>query len=279
MTSILFQEIDSVVRNALQEDIGSGDLTAKLIPQNKFGKAKILCRESAILCGSRWLETVFQQLDSDVQVTWNAKDGDVLIKNQVFCEISGNARAILSGERTALNFLQTLSATATTTRAYVNAVKGLNSVIVDTRKTIPGLRYAQKYAVEVGGGKNHRFGLYDGILIKENHIVSAGGIAPALQAARSSASPETMIMIEVENILDLEIAINNGAKLILLDNFTVNQLRDAVALNNKRAILEASGGVNLHSVRAIAETGVDRISVGSLTKDVKAIDLSMRFTL
>ena len=279
MTSILFQEIDRAVENALQEDIGSGDLTAELIPPNKIGKAKILSRESAILCGSRWLDTVFQRLDPDVQVTWDAKDGDVLLKNQVFCEISGNARAILSGERTALNFLQTLSATATITRAYVNAIKGLNSIIVDTRKTIPGLRLAQKYAVEVGGGKNHRFGLYDGILIKENHIVSAGGIAPALQAARSTAGPSTMVMIEVENLLDLEIAISNGAKLILLDNFTVTQLRDAVTLNKKRAILEASGGINLQSVRAIAETGVDRISVGSLTKDVKAIDLSMRFTI
>lgn len=273
------QEIERSVSIALQEDIGNGDLTAGLIPQNRVAKAKILSRESAILCGSQWAESVFKQLDPDIQTTWHRTNGDVLVENQVFCEISGNARAILSGERTALNFLQTLSSTATVTRSYVNAVRGLNTIIVDTRKTIPGLRLAQKYAVEVGGGKNHRFGLYDGILIKENHIASAGGIAQALQAAKRAAPPETMVMIEVENLLDLEIAINNGAKLILLDNFTVTELRDAVILNDKRAVLEASGGINIHSVRTFAETGVDRISIGTLTKDIKAIDLSMRFTI
>jgi len=273
----LQQEIDRTVTQALEEDIGPGDLTAGLVPAAKTGKATVLSRELAVLCGIQWFEEVFRRLDPDIRITWSAKEGDVLEENQTFCEIVGNARAMLTAERTALNFLQTLSGTATRTRKYVNAIKGLKSAIVDTRKTIPGWRLAQKYAVQVGGGKNHRIGLYDGILIKENHIMAAGGISAALKAAQQSAPVGVMLMIEVESLLDLVDALNSGAKLILLDNFTLPQLAEAVRITNGKAQLEASGGVDIKTVRAIAETGVDRISIGTLTKDVKAIDLSMRF--
>ena len=271
------QDVDRGITQALEEDLGSGDLTARLVPEGKPGRASVVSRELAVLCGSPWFEAVFRRLDPAVRITWHVAEGGVLAENQVFCEITGDARAMLTAERTALNFLQTLSATATRTREYVNAVKGLKATIVDTRKTIPGLRLAQKYAVRVGGGKNHRMGLYDGILIKENHIMAAGGIGPALKAARTSVATGVMIMVEVESLVDLVEALNNGARLVLLDNFSIDRLAEAVRINGGRAQLEASGGVNIRTVRAIAETGVDRISIGTLTKDIKAIDLSMRF--
>jgi nicotinate-nucleotide pyrophosphorylase (carboxylating) len=276
-TMHLSAEIARAVTVALEEDIGAGDLSATLIPPEKSGQASVLSREPAVLCGSAWFEAVFRRLDPLVKITWHCKDGDVLEPNQTFVELHGNARALLTGERVALNFLQTLSATATRTRSYVNAVKGLKAAILDTRKTIPGLRLAQKYAVTVGGGKNHRVGLYDGVLIKENHIMAAGGIRAALLAAKRATPPDVMIEIEVESLADLTEAINNGAKLVLLDNFTIAQLRQAVQLAGGRAELEASGGVDIVTVRAIAETGVDRISIGALTKDIDAVDLSMRF--
>ena len=273
----LKQEVDRAVSQALQEDLGAGDLTASLIPAGTIGHAAVLSRELAVLCGAPWFEAVFRRLDPDVEIDWQVPEGKVLNENQVFCEIRGDARALLSAERTALNFLQTLSGTATRTRKYVNAVKGFKAAIVDTRKTIPGMRLAQKYAVCVGGGKNHRIGLYDGILIKENHIMAAGGIGPALKAALASVPGGVMVEIEVESLLDLVDALNHGAKLVLLDNFSIPQLREAVHLTGNRALLEASGGVDIKTVRQVAETGVDRISIGTLTKDVHAIDFSMRF--
>jgi nicotinate-nucleotide pyrophosphorylase (carboxylating) len=273
----LSAEIARAVTVALQEDIGTGDLSATLIPPDRSARASVLSREPAVLCGSAWFEAVFHRLDAQIEITWHRKDGDVLEPKQTFVQLDGNARALLSGERVALNFLQTLSATATRTRNYVDAVKGLKAAILDTRKTIPGLRLAQKYAVTVGGGKNHRVGLYDGVLIKENHIMAAGGIRAALQAAQAATPPGVMIEIEVESLIGLLEAIDNGAKLVLLDNFTLAQLREAVHLARGRAELEASGGVDLATVRAIAETGVDRISIGALTKDIDAVDLSMRF--
>ena len=265
--------IAAQVATALAEDIGAGDLTAQLIPANHTATAQVICRESAILCGSAWFEACFQQLDKSVVIRWLASEGERITPNQKVCEIHGNARAILTGERCALNFLQTLSATATVTRAYVEAISGSNALVMDTRKTLPGLRLAQKYAVTVGGGTNQRIGLFDGILIKENHIAAAGGIAPALATA---AKHKTPVQIEVENLQQLETALQHGATLILLDNFDLETLRAAVKITGNHAQLEASGGVNLASIRAIAETGVHRISIGSLTKDVKAIDFSMR---
>ena len=267
----------SDISNALNEDVGSGDLTAQLIPENSPAQATIITRQDMILCGSPWFDTCFRTLDADCEILWNLQEGDTVLANQTLCEVRGNARAMLTAERTGLNFLQMLSATATVTRLYVDSVKGLKAKIMDTRKTLPGLRMAQKYAVTVGGGYNQRIGLYDGILIKENHILAAGGIRPALQAAYSLAPKEATVQIEVENLNELREALDAGAKLILLDNFSLSDLRAAVVMNTGYAELEASGGVNLLTVRAIAETGVDRISIGSLTKDVQAIDLSMRF--
>lgn len=273
----LQRDIERTITQALHEDVGDADLTANLVPAHQVAHATVLSREPAVLCGVPWFEAVFRRLDPATHIHWRSHEGDTVEANQVLCEIAGSARAMLTAERTALNFLQILSATATRTRLYVDAIRGTASAIVDTRKTIPGLRLAQKYAVVVGGGKNHRMGLYDGILIKENHIMAAGGIGPALQAAQALAAPGVMLMIEVESVRDLATALDHGAKLILLDNFSIEQLREAVAVNAGRAELEASGGVDLKTVRAIAETGVDRISIGALTKDIKAIDLSMRF--
>ena len=233
-------------------------------------------REPAVLSGTAWFEECFHQIDREVEIRWNARDGDQLVLGQVVCEIDGRARSLLTAERSSLNFLQTLSAVATKTRAFVDAVAGTKAAILDTRKTLPGLRYALKYAVRCGGGTNHRMGLHDGVLIKENHIASAGGIGPALAQARKVA-PDIQTQIEVENIGQLKEAIAAGAKLILLDNFDLAGLREAVRVTAGRAALEASGGINLETVRAIAETGVDRISIGSLTKDIRAVDLSMRF--
>jgi len=267
----------SDVSNALMEDMGNGDLTAQLIPENSTAQATIITRQDMILCGSPWFETCFRTLDAECEVLWKAKEGDAARANQTLCEVRGKARALLTAERTGLNFLQMLSATATVTRSYVDTVKGLKAKIMDTRKTLPGLRMAQKYAVTVGGGYNQRIGLFDGILIKENHIMAAGGIRPALQTAYSLAPKSATVQIEVENLKELREALDAGAKLILLDNFSLSDLKVAVAMNTGGAELEASGGVNLQTVRAIAETGVDRISIGGLTKDVQAIDLSMRF--
>lgn len=261
---------------ALAEDIGNGDLTARLVPAHAFANAAVICREKAILCGQAWFEACFHQLDPTVKIHWYTRDGSCIGVDQMLCEIHGNARALLSAERAALNFLQTLSATATITRRYADAITGTNAVVMDTRKTLPGLRVAQKYAVLTGGGCNQRSGLYDGILIKENHIATAGGIAQVLAAAAQLGEGAPM-QIEVENLDELEQAIKAGARLILLDNFTPDMLHDAVMLNAGRAELEASGNISLETIRRVAETGVQRISVGGLTKHVQAVDLSMRF--
>ncbi len=264
------------VANALAEDVGSGDVTALLIADRQTATAHIVSREHAVLCGSAWFEACFRQLEPAVQIAWQATDGDRIQPDQLLCTVHGNARALLTAERSALNFLQTLSATATLTRQYADAINGTRAVVMDTRKTLPGLRRAQKYAVSVGGGANQRIGLFDGILIKENHIAAAGGIRQALAAA-AALQAGVPIQIEVENLAELEIALDAGAKLVLLDNFDPPQLRAAVSMTAGRALLEASGGITLNTIREVAETGVDRISVGSLTKDVRAVDLSMRF--
>jgi nicotinate-nucleotide pyrophosphorylase (carboxylating) len=268
--------IRSDVERALAEDIGSGDVTARLVPQNETAHARVLTREAAVLCGSAWFEEVFRQIDAAIAVKWQAGDGDRVTPNQVLCEVQGRARGMLTAERTALNFLQTLSGVATRTRAFVDAIAGTKAIVLDTRKTLPGLRQAFKYAVHCGGASNHRMGLFDGVLIKENHIAAAGGIEPALRQARKIAG-KIPVQIEVESLAQLNSAIEAGAELILLDNFDLAGLREAVKVTAGRAALEASGGVTLDTVRAIAETGVDRISIGTLTKDVHAVDLSMRF--
>ena len=265
------------VTRALAEDVGTGDLTAQLVPAGKVAHARLLTRQSGVLCGVEWFRRTFEELDPDVEIFWHHRDGEDITANSSLCEIEGNARAMLTAERTALNFVQLLSGVATHTRQFVRAVEGTRAKILDTRKTLPGLRMAEKYAVRVGGGVNHRIGLFDGILIKENHILAAGGIRPALEKARHDASAQVMVEVEVESIEQLREALDAGATLILLDNFELGQMREAVAIAGERAELEASGGVNLKSVRAIAETGVHRISIGSLTKDVTALDLSMRF--
>jgi nicotinate-nucleotide pyrophosphorylase (carboxylating) len=269
-------EIERNVLAALAEDIGGGDLTALLGPAGCCAAGTVVSREDAVLAGTDWFESSFRHLDPAVRITWSASDGDRIHAGQVLCEIVADTRALLTAERTALNFLQLLSGTATITRRYVDAVAGTGARIVDTRKTLPGLRIAQKYAVRCGGGTNHRLGLYDGILIKENHIMAAGGIAPALARARNLAREGVFIQIEVETLEQLAEALDAGASMILLDNMTLAQMRQAVGLTAGRAQLEASGGVSLETVRAIAETGVDRISIGGLTKDVRAIDLSLR---
>lgn len=270
------------VQAAINEDIGSGDLTAQLIPATQTANARIISRENAVLCGIPWVQQCFKLLAPNTTIDWLVHEGEVLKPNQALCAITGNAREILTAERTALNFLQTLSATATITREYVEAISGTSARILDTRKTIPGLRMAQKYAVVVGGGLNQRLALYDGILIKENHIMAAGSIAAALQAAEQLAS-QVSIQIEVETIAQLQEAVAAGACNVLLDNFELSQLREAVQLcqaekfTDQHVILEASGGIDIHNVREIALTGVDRISIGSLTKHIQAIDLSLRF--
>jgi nicotinate-nucleotide pyrophosphorylase (carboxylating) len=266
------------VTAALAEDIGSGDLTAALVPDTP-ARARVISREEAVICGRPWFDEVFHRINPACRVTWMVSEGELVEADRKLCEIIGPARALLTGERNALNFLQLLSATATAVHHFVEAVKGTGAQIVDTRKTLPGLRYAQKYAVRMGGGSNNRVGLFDGILIKENHIAAAGGIAPALKAAAASAAEGVSLQIEVESIVQLQEALAAGAKMVLLDNFDLNGMREAVKLTAGRANLEASGGVNLKSVRDIAETGVDRISIGSITKDIKALDLSMRFEL
>jgi nicotinate-nucleotide pyrophosphorylase (carboxylating) len=267
------------VRNALAEDLGNGDLTAALVPAQSGACARVIVRESAILCGLDWFDQVFHQLDSTIELKWSAKDGDALRPGQLVCELIGRARPILSGERTALNFLQTLSGTASLAGRYVKAVHGTAATILDTRKTIPGLRQAQKYAVRCGGASNHRFGLYDAILIKENHIRVAGSIMAAMQAATAAADDGVMVEVEVESLDELDEALAAGARRVLLDNFDNAALRQAVRRNAGRAELEASGGVELDTVRGIGLTGVDFISVGQLTKDITATDYSMLFEI
>ena len=264
------------VARALQEDLGSSDLTAALVPEGRRCRARILAREAAVICGAPWAEAALRALDPTVSLTWLVAEGQRCAPDQVVLEIAGDARALLSAERTALNFLQLLSAVATKTAIYVEAVKGTRAAIVDTRKTIPGLRLAQKYAVRVGGGVNHRIGLHDAVLIKENHIAAAGGVTAVLRAAEAVAARAQFIEIEVETLAQLAEALNAGAKMVLLDNMDLPTLRQAVEINAGRAILEISGGVTQDGLRALAETGVDRISIGALTKDVKATDFSMR---
>lgn len=268
------------VTRALREDIGSGDVSAALIAPERQARAQVLCREPAILCGVAWFDEVFHQLEPRIGVHWNFRDGARVPAASVLCELEGPARSLLTGERTALNFLQLLSATATLTDRYVQAVAGTGCRILDTRKTLPGLRTAQKYAVRCGGGSNHRLGLYDMVLIKENHITAAGSIAAAVAAARRQPFAGR-VEVETETLSQVREALEARADIVMLDNFPLERMREAVALNAAhahRATLEASGGVDLQSLRATAETGVDCISVGALTKHVSAIDLSMRFT-
>lgn len=273
LAAIIHANVDS----ALAEDLGKGDLTARLVPEKAQGHATVITRQNAVLCGSAWFNTCFKTLDPNCKIDWFVRDGSLVAPNEKLCEIRGNARAMLTAERAALNFLQTLSGTATLTHRYVDAVKGTQAKIMDTRKTLPGLRLAQKYAVRVGGGHNQRVGLFDGILIKENHIMAAGGVCNALKQAFELASEAATIQIEVETLEQLNEALAAGAKLILLDNFNLEQMCNAVEFTARRAELEASGGVTLKTARVIAETGVDRISIGALTKDLEAVDLSMRF--
>lgn len=260
---------------AIAEDVGTGDVTGKLVPEHDMVKAQVIVREGAVLCGAPWFEGVMTQVDPRIKIDWKYAEGAWMTADSVVCTIKGPARGLLTAERGALNFLQLLSGVASATRRYVAAIEGTRAAILDTRKTLPGLRLAQKYAVRVGGGKNQRLALYDGILIKENHIAAAGGITPALKTAQALKAGVT-IQVEVETLDELNEALAAGAVSILLDNFTLNAMREAVKVNNGRALLEASGGVNMDSVRAIAETGVDRISIGSLTKDVRATDYSLR---
>jgi nicotinate-nucleotide pyrophosphorylase (carboxylating) len=272
------RDLASQVEAALREDIGSGDVTAALVPAAQRVRGSVITRESAVLAGRPWVDATFRHLDPHVQLLWHANDGEPLAANQVVFDIAGSARAVLTGERTALNFLQLLSATATATHRFVDAVTGTGCTILDTRKTIPGLRSAQKYAVLCGGGQNHRMGLYDRVLIKENHIAAAGSLTGAIRAARAHA-PGLTVEVEVESLAELEEAIGAAPDIVMLDELSLADLRAAVALNLARGRpvkLEASGNVSLESAGAIAETGVDYISVGSLTKHVRAIDLSMR---
>ncbi|MBN8279343.1 MAG: carboxylating nicotinate-nucleotide diphosphorylase [Gammaproteobacteria bacterium] len=279
MTPELAGHIASSVRGALAEDVGPGDLTAALVPEGQQAVAAVITREAAVICGQPWVNEVFHQLDRSIRVDWQVAEGAAAAPGQVLCQLAGPARPLLTGERTALNFLQTLSAVATATRACVEAVGGTRTRILDTRKTIPGLRLAQKYAVRTAGGTNHRIGLHDGILVKENHIVAAGGITAAVRRAREQGAT-VLLEVEVETLAQAEEAFRAGADRLLLDNFDLPRLREAVALRDRvapKTTLEASGGIDLATLRPVAGTGVDFISIGSLTKHVHAIDLSMRF--
>lgn len=271
-------EIEANARRTLSEDIGSGDITAQLIPAERLAHARVITRDAAIICGSAWVDAVFRQLDPRVAVHWQVADGERVVPNQTLFSLEGPARALLSGERSALNFLQTLSAVATRCRHFADLVEGTGVKLLDTRKTLPGLRLAQKYAVTQGGCHNHRIGLYDAFLIKENHIAACGGIAQAISAAHGIA-PGKPVEVEVESLDELQQALDAGADIVMLDELSLEDMRTAVRLNAGRAKLEASGGINETTLRTIAETGVDYISIGSLTKDVKAVDLSMRLSL
>ena len=276
LSESLKQELKQTVKYAIAEDIGSGDITAALIPKGKRVNAQVLVRHEAVLSGSPWFDEVYDSLDRNINIIWHAKDGDAITKNQIVCELIGPAASILTGERTALNFLQTLSATATATYNFSSAMIGSNTKILDTRKTIPGLRLAQKYAVRCGGGHNHRLGLYDAILIKENHIAASGSISNAVQTIRIS-NQAIKIEVEVESIRELKEALDNNVDMVLLDNFSVPQIKEAVKLVDKKALIELSGGITLNDVAALKSLGVDYISVGALTKDIRATDFSMLF--
>ncbi|ORU91512.1 MAG: nicotinate-nucleotide diphosphorylase [Cycloclasticus sp. symbiont of Bathymodiolus heckerae] len=270
--------INEDVERFLMEDVGASDLTALVIPEDKMASATVITREATLVCGQAWVDAVFQKLDANITIDWQHKEGEQAFAGDVLCHLSGSARALLTGERAALNMLQTLSATASLAHQFAKAVDGTGAVVLDTRKTIPGLRLAQKYAVRCGGASNHRVGLYDGILIKENHIMAAGSISEAVASARI-ASDTVAVEVEVENINEAQQALDANADILLLDNFTLEELEQAVELNKGKAKLEASGNVSLSSIRDIAKTGVDFISVGALTKNVQAVDLSMRVNL
>ena len=274
----LQSSIQDQVRRALAEDVGDGDITAALIPADRQAQATIISREPAVLCGTAWADEVFRQVDAQIRVEWLAADGDQLVPNQPFCRISGPARGLLTGERCALNFIQTLSATATRSQHFTKLVEGTAVKLLDTRKTLPGLRLAQKYAVTCGGGHNHRIGLFDAFLIKENHIAACGGIDAAVAQARR-LSPGKPVEVEVESLDELRQALAAGADIIMLDELSNEDMRTAVQITAGKAKLEASGGINENTLRAVAETGVDYISIGSLTKDIKAIDLSLRLSM
>lgn len=273
-----FEDIEEIVANALKEDIKGGDLTADLIPEEVQATANIFCREDAIICGRPWFDEVFRQIDESAEVIWHVEEGEQVAKDQLICEIKGTARHILTAERSALNFLQTLSGTATVTHDYVKPLLGTHTKLLDTRKTLPGLRLAQKYAVACGGGQNHRIGLYDAILIKENHIMAAGGIAEAVGIAKFK-HPGKTVEVETENLDEVQQALDGGADIIMLDNFTIEMMHQAVELVNKKAKLEVSGNVEIQHLKDLAMTNVDFISTGAITKHLKAIDLSMRFKM
>ncbi len=271
-----FSDLTANIQFALHEDVGSGDLTANLIPSDAQAHARVISREAAIICGRPWFDGVFNALDPNLIIKWHCEEGQQVAADQLLCEISGNARAILTGERSALNFLQTLSATATATATYVKQLQGTKTQLLDTRKTLPGLRLAQKYAVKCGGGTNHRFGLYDAILIKENHIMAAGSIEAAVTEAKKHG---VLVEVETENLIELQQALDAGADIIMLDNFSIKDIEAAVQLTQGRAKLEVSGNVECQHLPRLAQTGVDFISTGAITKHIQAIDLSMRFSL
>lgn len=275
-STMLEQAIQINVQHALAEDIGDGDITAQLTPADEIAHARVITREDMVLAGRPWVDAIFAQLDPNVEVIWLKNDGDTVLANDAFLELKGNARSLLTGERPALNFVQTLSAVATKVNGYVKLLDGLNTKILDTRKTLPGLRIAQKYAVAMGGGQNHRIGLFDAFLIKENHIMAAGGIAQAITQAHDIA-PNKPVEVEVESFDELQQALEAGADIVMLDNFSQQEMIDAVKLVDGRCKLEASGNITVERLREVASTGVDYISMGALTKDVQAIDLSMRF--
>ncbi|MCJ8145337.1 carboxylating nicotinate-nucleotide diphosphorylase [Acinetobacter sp. A3.8] len=275
-STMLEQAIQINVQHVLAEDIGDGDITAQLTPADEIAHARVITREDMVLAGRPWVDAIFQQLDPTVEVIWLKNDGDTVLANDAFLELKGNARSLLTGERPALNFVQTLSAVATKVNGYVKLLDGLNTKILDTRKTLPGLRIAQKYAVTMGGGQNHRIGLFDAFLIKENHIMAAGGIAQAIAQAHQIA-PNKPVEVEVESFDELQQALEAGADIVMLDNFSQQEMVDAVKLVDGRCKLEASGNITVERLREVASTGVDYISMGALTKDVQAIDLSMRF--
>jgi nicotinate-nucleotide pyrophosphorylase (carboxylating) len=272
------RQVQADVQRALAEDVGGGDLTASLVPAERMATATIICREAAVICGQPWVMEVLRQIAPGAQVVWHVTDGLRCTPGQKIVEITGRARELLTAERTCLNFLQTLSAVATKTARYVDAVRGTRAAILDTRKTIPGLRVAEKYAVRCGGGQNHRMGLYDAILIKENHIAAAGGLTAAFRAAQQLADRAAFIQVEVETLKQLEEALQAGVTMVLLDNMPIETIRQAVLMAAGKCSLEISGGVTLDSLRPLAETGVDRISVGALIKDIQAVDFSMRFS-
>jgi|TARA_Y100000294_G_scaffold94234_1_gene87693 nicotinate-nucleotide pyrophosphorylase (carboxylating) len=270
-------EITRTVQSALSEDLGSGDLTASIIDQTAVASARLISRERAIFCGREWFNEVYNQLDPTIRTNWEVNDGETIRPDQMLCQLAGPARSLLSGERTALNFIQTLSGTASTTRTFVEAIEGTTTRILDTRKTLPGLRMAQKYAVSIGGGCNHRIGLFDGVLIKENHIQAAGSITRAVEIAARSATPGILLEVEVENLTQLKEALSTSVSRILLDNFNRETLQQAVTLTQGKAELEASGNITLENVQSIALTGVDFISIGAITKHLQAIDFSLLF--